>query len=100
MEPLDIDTMQSGEPDTMNHGDIDMIDPDDPLLIAQSLTYVTDNGSVLLSYSTAPVTACTFAFPVFGRSIGNIYMYIYSTKTSLLYISMYYSSKPFDSKYL
>jgi len=45
---------------TMNHEEVDMIDPDDPLLIAQSLTYVTDNGSVLLSYSTAPVTMCTF----------------------------------------
>jgi len=32
------------------------IDPDDPLLIAQTLTYVTDNGSVLMSYSSAPFT--------------------------------------------
>lgn len=30
------------------------IDPDDPLLIAQSLTYVTDDGSVIMSYSSAP----------------------------------------------
>ncbi len=30
------------------------IDPDDPLLIAQTLTYVTDNGSVVMSYSSAP----------------------------------------------
>jgi hypothetical protein len=32
------------------------IDPDDPLLIAQTLTYVTDNGSVVMSYSSAPFT--------------------------------------------
>lgn len=30
------------------------IDPDDPLLIAQTLTYVTDNGSIVMSYSSAP----------------------------------------------
>lgn len=35
------------------------IDPDDPLLIAQTLTYVTDNGSVLQSFSSAPFS---FAF--------------------------------------
>jgi hypothetical protein len=27
---------------------------DDPLLIAQTLTYVTDDGSVVLSFQTAP----------------------------------------------
>jgi hypothetical protein len=32
------------------------IDPDDPLLIAQTLTYVTDNGSVVMTYSSAPFT--------------------------------------------
>ncbi len=31
-----------------------MVDPDDPLLIAQTLTYVTDDGSVLLSFTSAP----------------------------------------------
>ena len=31
-----------------------IIDPDDPLLIAQTLTYVTDNGSVVLSFTSAP----------------------------------------------
>lgn len=36
--------------------DGDVIDPDDPLLIAQTLTYVTDNGSVVMSYSSAPFT--------------------------------------------
>ena len=36
------------------------IDPDDPLLIAQTLTYVTDNGSVLMSYSSAPFSGCKF----------------------------------------
>ena len=34
------------------------IDPDDPLLIAQTLTYVTDNGSVVMSYSSAPFSTC------------------------------------------
>lgn len=37
-----------------------MIDPDDPLLIAQTLTYVTDNGSVVMNYSSAPFTTCKF----------------------------------------
>ena len=31
-----------------------VVDPDDPLLIAQTLTYVTDDGSVLLSFTSAP----------------------------------------------
>lgn len=31
-----------------------MIDPDDPLLIAQSLTYITDNGSIVASFQSAP----------------------------------------------
>ena len=35
-----------------------VVDPDDPLLIAQSLTYVTDDGSVLLSYQSAPFSTC------------------------------------------
>ncbi|KAL7457538.1 hypothetical protein ACHAWC_009114 [Mediolabrus comicus] len=35
------------------------VDPDDPLLIAQTLTYVTDDGSVLLSFASAPFS---FAF--------------------------------------
>lgn len=34
------------------------IDPDDPLLIAQTLTYVTDNGSIIMSYSSAPFSSC------------------------------------------
>eukprot|EP00560_Eucampia_antarctica_P003587 CAMPEP_0197837344 /NCGR_PEP_ID=MMETSP1437-20131217/31894_1 /TAXON_ID=49252 ORGANISM="Eucampia antarctica, Strain CCMP1452" /NCGR_SAMPLE_ID=MMETSP1437 /ASSEMBLY_ACC=CAM_ASM_001096 /LENGTH=238 /DNA_ID=CAMNT_0043444327 /DNA_START=91 /DNA_END=807 /DNA_ORIENTATION=- len=36
-----------------------VLDPDDPLLIAQSLTYITDDGSVVLSFSSAPFS---FAF--------------------------------------
>mmetsp|Transcript_5675 Transcript_5675/g.8229 ORF Transcript_5675/g.8229 Transcript_5675/m.8229 type:complete len:245 (+) Transcript_5675:108-842(+) len=31
-----------------------VVDPDDPLLIAQSLTYITDNGSVVLTFQAAP----------------------------------------------
>ena len=42
--------------------DGDIIDPDDQLLIAQTLTYVTDNGSVVMSYSSAPFTTCKFKF--------------------------------------
>lgn len=42
--------------------DGDVIDPDDPLLIAQTLTYVTDNGSVVMSYSSAPFTTCKCTF--------------------------------------
>lgn len=37
------------------------IDPDDPLLIAQTLTYVTDNGSIVMSYSSAPFSTCKLA---------------------------------------
>ncbi len=37
------------------------IDPDDPLLIAQTLTYVTDNGSVVMSYSSAPFSFGTLS---------------------------------------
>uniref|UniRef100_A0A7S2GTB7 Uncharacterized protein n=1 Tax=Helicotheca tamesis TaxID=374047 RepID=A0A7S2GTB7_9STRA len=38
---------------------VGVIDPDDPLLIAQTLTYITDDGSVVLSFSSAPFS---FAF--------------------------------------
>mmetsp|Transcript_38528 Transcript_38528/g.78673 ORF Transcript_38528/g.78673 Transcript_38528/m.78673 type:complete len:118 (-) Transcript_38528:732-1085(-) len=38
------------------------IDPDDPLLIAQSLTYVTDDGSVNVSFASAPFSTCEFAW--------------------------------------
>ena len=34
------------------------LDPEDPLLIAQSLTYVTDDGSVNLSFASAPFSFC------------------------------------------
>ena len=36
------------------------LDPEDPLLIAQSLTYVTDDGSVNLSFASAPFSFCEF----------------------------------------
>jgi len=36
-----------------------VVDPEDPLLIAQTLTYVTDDGSVMLSFTPAPFS---FAF--------------------------------------
>ena len=42
-----------------------VVDPDDPLLIAQTLTYVTDDGSVLLSTS-APFL---FGTPSCGRCV-------------------------------
>jgi hypothetical protein len=38
-----------------------IVDPDDPLLIAQTLTYVTDDGSVLLSFTSAPFSFGKFA---------------------------------------
>ena len=41
-----------------------VVDPDDPLLIAQTLTYVTDGGSVLLSFTSAPFS---FGAPSCGR---------------------------------
>ena len=33
---------------------VEMIADEDPLLISQSLTYVTDDGSVLHSFASAP----------------------------------------------
>lgn len=45
--------------DEDDHDQVGSIDPDDPLLIAQTLTYVTDNGSVVMSYSSAPFSSCT-----------------------------------------
>ncbi|KAL3803582.1 hypothetical protein ACHAW5_003363 [Stephanodiscus triporus] len=51
--------------DTISDGQVGLnlpppvVDPDDPLLIAQTLTYVTDDGSVLLSFTSAPFS---FAF--------------------------------------
>ena len=41
-----------------------VVNPDDPLLIAQTLTYVTDDGSVLLSFTLAPFS---FGAPSCGR---------------------------------
>ena len=35
----------------------EMIDDEDPLLISQSLTYVTDDGGTLLSFQSAPFSA-------------------------------------------
>ena len=51
-----------GASEKMNHGAMhhDTIDPDDPLLIAQSLTYITDDGSTVLSFTSAPFSSCEF----------------------------------------
>ena len=38
------------------------LDPEDPLLIAQSLTYVTDDGSVNLSFASAPFSFCKWSY--------------------------------------
>lgn len=45
-----------------------IVDPDDPLLIAQTLTYVTDDGSVLLSFTSAPFSfgELQFIYVVYG----------------------------------
>jgi hypothetical protein len=48
------------------------IDPDDPLLIAQTLTYVTDNGSIVMSYSSAPFSTCKLQIPKIYSEIKNI----------------------------
>jgi hypothetical protein len=43
---------------------------EDPLLISQTLTYVTDDGSVLHSFQSAPFSFCTFIllrFVIFKR---------------------------------
>ena len=40
------------------------VDPDNPILTAQTLTYVTDDGSVLLSFTSAPFS---FGAPSCGR---------------------------------
>jgi hypothetical protein len=38
----------------------EMLADEDPLLISQSLTYVTDDGSVLHSFQSAPYATSTF----------------------------------------
>jgi hypothetical protein len=38
----------------------EMLADEDPLLISQSLTYVTDDGSVLHSFQSAPYAMSTF----------------------------------------
>ena len=46
---------QSTQQATQQPGqNLTVIDPDDPLLIAQSLTYVTDNGSVVATFQSSP----------------------------------------------
>lgn len=47
-------TTEHHQMENNDHNKGGSIDPDDPLLIAQTLTYVTDNGSVVMSYSSAP----------------------------------------------
>jgi hypothetical protein len=48
------------------------VDPDDPLLIAQTLTYVTDDGSVMLSFTSAP-----FSFGERNRNICHVLLMQY-----------------------
>lgn len=43
-----------------------VVDPDDPLLIAQTLTYVTDDGSVLLSFTSATFSFGEHLFRCYG----------------------------------
>ena len=52
-----------------------VVDPDDPLLIAQTLTYVTDDGSVLLSFTSAPFS--------FGELLAFWHYYIIGCISSL-----------------
>jgi len=52
--------MQHNEEDAQEHqeeehDEQDMVEePEDPLLIAQTLTYITDDGSVVVSFTSAP----------------------------------------------
>ncbi len=57
--PLTTEHHQMEQANEENRGG--SIDPDDPLLIAQTLTYVTDDGSVIMSYSSAPFSFGTFS---------------------------------------
>ena len=58
-QPLQPSQQEQQEEPTMDQdNDSPIMDPDDPLLIAQTLTYVTDNGSVVMSYSSAPFSKC------------------------------------------
>jgi len=51
-----------------NEQEVCIVDPDDPLLIAQSLTYITDDGSVVLSFTSTPFSfsfkLCFFVFEI------------------------------------
>lgn len=50
-----IETHQQQHQD-ISHDDYDI--NEDPLLIAQSLTYVTDDGSTVLSFAASPFSTC------------------------------------------
>lgn len=62
-----------------------VVDPDDPLLIAQTLTYVTDDGSVLLSFTSAPFS---FGEIYFTPEIDMRIFSPQSTRLFLIYFSL------------
>lgn len=59
--PKDSETMYQQTQEQQNQQQMNVIDHEDPLLIAQSLTYITDDGSVVVSFAAAPFS---FAFKV------------------------------------
>ena len=69
-----------------------VVDPDDPLLIAQTLTYVTDDGSVLLSFTPAPFSFSEYCICIYIY----IYIYIYVLNADLFFSSLYSLSSPDD----
>ena len=54
--PLDPEQQQQQQDSTptQEKAKVEMLADEDPLLISQSLTYVTDDGSVLHSFASAP----------------------------------------------
>lgn len=52
-----------------------VVDPDDPLLIAQTLTYVTDDGSVLLSFTPAPFSFSEYCICIYIYVLKQIHFF-------------------------
>ena len=59
--PKDSETMYQQTQEQQNQQQMNVIDHEDPLLIAQSLTYITDDGSVVVSFAAAPFSFGEFS---------------------------------------
>lgn len=60
----EVDPSTAVPPLTEQQKRAEMLADEDPLLISQSLTYVTDDGSVLHSFQSAPYSAGKYSLPM------------------------------------